>query len=375
MTPIKVPDRPTPDALAKHIASLADRISKVLLKPGQKSVTSVDKKEILTLTQAITDATTNISTVMDAQTTVSNISATDLLSSVKEEIDKLRKDLTVQHNASTSYAAVASKPSTRTKTPVTRPAIVISAVDANHKHSDVLDTWRKSVSFKDATFAPARVQNVSNNKVRIEFDDAQQRSNIINKLKSVASLKVEEARRRRPMMILKGIHKSTARDELPALIREQNPTVKASTSADKDIRVCFLRNNRNDNLFNAVIEVTPDARLSLLSINRVNVDHQRVHVSDFSPFVQCFKCLQFGHTKAKCQSSVEPCSHCASDAHTYQNCPNKSDASKVRCFNCHQHNVKTNSSVNDAHSATSINKCPRIKALQQRINERVDYGC
>jgi hypothetical protein len=373
MTPIKLPQVLSADTLAKHINSLVKRINGAVTR--NKSVTKVDRDEIQLLSQAISDATAHISTVMDAQTVVSNIDATDLLSTIKDEFIKLKEDLIHTQNAPISYASAASKAVTRIKTPVTRPAIVIASTDVNHKHPDVLNAWRKSVSFKDDTFAPARIQNVSNNKVRIEFDDANQRDKTLNKLKTVASLNVEEARRRRPMIILKGVHNSTGRDELPSLIREQNPSVKASTATDADIRVCFLRNNRNTNLFNAVLEVTPQTRLSLLSLNRVNIDHQRVHVSDFSPFVQCFKCLQFGHTKAKCQSTVEPCSHCASDAHTYHNCPDKEDASKVRCFNCHQHNVKTNSSVNEAHSATSVNQCPRIKALQKRITERVDYGC
>ena len=372
MTPITVPDNPSAVTLANHISSLAKRIEDAL--SCGNSVTRDAKNEIRSLTKAIIDATSHISLVMDAQTVVSSINATDLISCVKEEIDKLRQDIISTHNAPFSYASAASKVPARVKTPLSRPALIISSTDANHKHADVMDSWRKNVSFKDETFAPARVQHVSNNKVRIEFDDAKQRDNTLNKLKTVTSIKAEEARRRRPMMILKGIHKTIGRDELIELIREQNPTIKALT-ATNDIRVCFLRNNRNANLFNAVIEVTSETRLSLLSLARVNIDHQRVLVSDFSPFVQCFKWLLFGHTKAKCQSDVEPCSHCASEDHNYQDCPHKSDASKVRCHNCHQHNVKTNSSVNDAHSATSIKQCPRIKALLKRITERVDYGC
>src|SRR5882757_4713995 len=136
MTPIRQPKDASADALAKHIASLAERIKKVLTNPDHKSVTAVDKKEIVTLTQAITDATKKITTVMDAQTVVSNINATDLLSSVKEEFAKLRQEIAL-NNTQTSYASVASKSLPRVKTPVSRPAIVISSVDANHKHSDV----------------------------------------------------------------------------------------------------------------------------------------------------------------------------------------------------------------------------------------------
>ena len=176
------------------------------------------------------------------------------------------------------------------------------------------------------------------------------------------------------MMIIKGVHKQVDRIDIINLMTTQNSSVNNVIDAATDLRMCFLRSNRNANLYNAIIEVTPKIRLELLKLGRVNIDHQRVHIADFSAFTQCYKCLQFGHTKNKCTSVVEPCSHCASTDHTFKECPAKADSSKVRCFNCHQNNVKTNASVNDAHSATSAKLCPRIKALQKRITERVDYG-
>lgn len=115
-------------------------------------------------------------------------------------------------------------------------------------------------------------------------------------------------------------------------------------------------------------------RLAFLKEERVNVEHQRVHVEDFSSFTQCYKCLQFGHIKSKCTADVTPCSHCASKTHTVDDCPDKADKKKQRCFNCHSHNVKTGKTSNDAHSSTSARDCPIVKRMMQRVNERTDYG-
>ena len=373
-TPIKLPNPLTAEALAMHIESLAKKIVSALNERGHNSVTVGDKKDILSYTKDIIDATSSIRVVMDAQTVVSNISATDLISSVKEELRQFKEDITQQINATpTSYSEAAAKPKKIIKTPVSRPAIVIASGDANHKHSDVLDIWRNKVSFKDANYAPVRTQHLSKNKLRVEFENEKQRDATLQKLKNVPDLKSEEAKRLRPMMILKGVSTSVDSKELVDILKRQNPSV--NTESEKDMRLCFLRNNRNANLFNAVIEVTPKIRNSLLEIGRVNIDHQRVHISDFSPFIQCYKCLQFGHTKAKCDPDITRCSHCASTEHCFKDCDVKEDSKKLKCYNCHTHNAKTEGSVNDAHSATSAKYCSRVKAIMKRITERVDYGC
>ena len=373
---IKLPDPMSPDALSKHIALLAKKIDAVFSN-GNKSVTGDDKEEIRQLTKKIIVASKHINSVMKEQTIISNITATDLLSSVTEEF---RKVIATEQTYNT-YASMASKPSKKIRTPLSRPAIIVSATDETLTQSDVINTWHKKLSFKDASFAPARIQQVSNNKVRVEFDNTTQRNETVSKLNNVKDLKFEDAKRRRPMMIIKGINKVVDSKEIVDLIQRQNPSVGTLVSPDKDARLCFLRNNnRSDKLYNAIIEVTPKIRIELLTLGRVNIDHQRVHVSDFSPFLQCYKCLQFGHTKTKCTSTIEPCSHCASTEHTFKQCPDAKDAngaedtSKLKCYNCHQHNVKTQSSDNDAHSATSMRHCPRIKAMKKRITERVDYG-
>ena len=177
----------------------------------------------------------------------------------------------------------------------------------------------------------------------------------------------------KPQMIIKGIHTSVDRSELKSLIIGQNPALNLATDADINIRV--IKKNRNANLYNAIIEVTASVRRTLLEVGRVNIDCQRVHVSDISRFTQCYKCLQPGHMQSRCTSTIEPCSHCASVDHKYADCPDKSDADKLRCYNCHQNNIRTNGSVDARHSATSIKLCPRIKAVVALINSRTDYGC
>ena len=302
---------------------------------------------------------------------------------VREEVSRLRDDILARlPPAGVSYAAAAAAPkkTPTVKTPASRPALVLQSADAGVKTGkDVLDAWRQGVSFKDACFAPAKVQRVSNNKIRVEFDSDSQRDETLRKLASVKKLKAEPARRLRPLVVIKGVSKGVTKEEIASLILRQNPGVRdaAGDAGDAALRVRFARSNRSDALYNIVMEVSSGVRVALLEQQRVNIDHQRVRVAEYSAFVQCFRCLQFGHTKAKCEASTGVCSHCASPSHTFDACPDAGDAGKRSCYNCasdagrhgrHGRHTKTD------HSATSAKDCPRIQSLIKRLQERTDYG-
>ena len=380
-SPVKVPGKDASvDELLAFVLKCSSSIPTVLNK--SKSVTSVMRKRADELANAAASAVRIVqSRLSDPDCTIVSGSvheaASDIRDIVREEFAKLRDEIIQRPPAAAaaadgtpvSYAAAASK-RTKVKTPVSRPAIVLKpAADDVKSSKDVLSVWKKAVSFKDSTFAPARVQSVSNGCVRVEFDDVQQRDATLGKLQSVTSVTAEAARRARPLVIIKGISKDVKSEDVVGLVRQQNPSVQPSK--DNDLRVRFVRRNRKDELFNLVLEVSPAVRVQLLELGRVNIDHQRVHVSDFSALVQCYKCLGFGHTRAKCTSDEQHCSHCAASGHDFASCPEKEDESKLKCLNC----CKSGRKSDCKHSATSTKLCPQIRTMQKRIASRTDYGC
>ncbi|CAG9574295.1 unnamed protein product [Danaus chrysippus] len=72
-------------------------------------------------------------------------------------------------------------------------------------------------------------------------------------------------------------------------------------------------------------------------MGRVCLDFQKVHAEDFSPFLQCQKCLNFGHVKKHCRTEATRCSHYASDNHLQDQCPTKDTLHPPKCYNCTQH--------------------------------------
>ena len=339
-----------------------------------------DKDEIKVSTSSIHSAVKRLKTLLpDPNSTITTEPDTSSIRDVvREELAKFREELQRPSVSEQTFAQVVSKSNVSSKkiqVPKSRPALILESADANVKTSkDVLDVWKQKISFKDSDFAPAKVQPVSNNKVRVEFDNVQQRDATLRKLTSVKKLKAEQARKLRPLVILKGIVKDVKPDEVISLIKSQNPSICSAVQSDDDLKKRFVRNNKKDSLFNIVLEVSPSIRLQMLTQGRLNVDHQRVRVEDFSAFIQCFKCLQFGHTQAKCESTTPSCSHCASKEHSFKDCPDKKDDKKLKCANCHAEGVKHQRTVNDVHSATSVKKCPIVKSMIQRINARTDYG-
>ena len=336
-----------------------------------RSVAKEDKADVIERLKAIADAAVILRTKRpDPDVTVmdnNGESVRDVIRDVLREEQALHRE-SVKLDAPKSYASVTSTNVKKVKIPKSQPALVIESASSDVKSSkDVVNVWRKGVSFKDVCFAPAKVQPVSNGKVRVEFDDVSQRDIALTKLKSVTDVRAEPARRSRPLVIVKGVSKDVSDDDVVGLIIQQNPGLGAK---DDDVRRRFIRRNRKEHLFNIVLEVSPAVRVKLLQQERVNVDHQRLRVDDFSSLLQCYKCLGFGHTRAKCSSDVSVCSHCASTEHQFDVCPNKTDKEKLKCHNC----SKSGKSSDVKHSATSEKTCPQIKSMQKRIISRTDYG-
>jgi hypothetical protein len=236
-----------------------------------------------------------------------------------------------------------------------------------------MSIFKQKVSFRDAAFAPAKVHPVSNNKVRIVFDKAEDQETAMRKLQAVASLRAEAGRQRRPLLILKGISKDIPKEQILDIVKEQNQEVALALKSNDDLKQKFVRKNRRDDLINLVIEVSPEVRVAMLKKERLNIEYQRVHVAEFSAFPQCYKCLEFGHTQAKCEKA-ERCSYCALSGHSYKDCALKDDKAMMRCHNCHSDNIKNNRGLKTDHTATSVKVCPRIRAMIQRISESTNYG-
>ncbi|CAK1581403.1 unnamed protein product [Parnassius mnemosyne] len=362
---------------------------------GSRSVTRLNKdsikkslEEIRRSTQHLHDQVKNIlchSTLSAENKTVSIIKNT-----IREEFEKL----TIKPHQTTarpqqdiihppiipaelqSYASIVKTKKTVEKSviPITKPALIVTTKQSVSSSQETVNAWRKSVQFKNHTFAPAEVKKVSNYKLRVEFDNQEQRDEILEAINKPDSLvSAEIAKKLKPMVILKGIFKDTPVSELNDIIIKQNPKIKDLINTPEDLTYKFIRNNKNQKLYNAVFMVTPHIWRAIIELQKVNIDHQRVHAEDHPAFLQCYKCMKFGHTKKHCTEDIIICSHCSSNSHTYRDCPDKKDHNKINCHNCTEHANKYKLNSDTKHSATSLH-CPRVLKQIEICKNKTDYG-
>lgn len=312
---------------------------------------------------------------------------------IRLEIAKLRqdpktKDVQPAEDNTITYASMAKRPGHAhaapgppinkaparivvTQPPVTRPAIIITTKSHTNSRQEAVDAFRQSISFKKLAYGPARVTPVSKGKIRVEFDKPEDRDDALKRLNTDndSKVKAEVATRLKPMAILKGIAKETTKEELIEVILGQNQELGEYNQ--NDISLKFIRDNRNTALYNAVIITSPRAFRTLMGMERVRVDYQRVHIEEFSPFLQCLSCLQFGHTKAHCKTPTARCAHCAQGDHSHTDCQAKDSTPK--CYNCTTHNTRFENKYPTDHKATS-NTCPILRAMRNKTNNNIDYG-
>ncbi|GBL73778.1 hypothetical protein AVEN_230754-1 [Araneus ventricosus] len=86
--------------------------------------------------------------------------------------------------------------------------------------------------------------------------------------------------------------------------------------------------------------------------------------------VRCYKCLKFGHLRAKCGAQSESCSRCLTN-HSYRDCK----ADQPVCRNCVEFNTRNNRGFKlpTEHSAIS-DKCPVYIRVKKELGQRTAYS-
>lgn len=339
------------------------------------------KNDVLSSTKLIEDLLlANPDSVHLAPTQADPMDTANLVRSVvREELARIRAP-TPAPAPSSSFAEIARTPKVITPSgpnsapPKSRPAIIVSSKAPVLNPAETFKTWKESITFRDTNFAPAAVKYVSNNKLRVEFDTAQQRDITLRKIeaKHDSQIRAEASKMLSPMIVLKGVPESIPTEDLTGIITGQNDSIKAAAQSESDLVFKFKRANRNKNLYNAVFIASPSVWTAVIRANKVNLDHLRIHAEEYVPVLQCYKCLQYGHTRARCTAPNPICSHCADPHHEFKTCPKRKDESEVRCHNCAQHAKESNSTTLVNHSATSL-QCPRMTTMISRIRSRTQY--
>lgn len=371
------------DPLRPNTRNNLDRLSQIQTLTHQiisainagKSVSSENKKLIINLAHEIDKLSRETAVSVDNNNILSDVKST-IENTIKSELSKIK---TPSHTSTPgpivppTYASVTTLKPTPIVHKPSKPSLIVSSTSDTQNRQEVAEQWRKSINFKDVNYAPSVVRPIGKNKLKVEFDTLPQRDETLKRLEMSTFVRAEPTRKLKPMVILKGVSRETSKDHLIDIILKQNDEINQLKPTSDELQIKFERKNKNIKLYNAVLLTGPSIWKKLMEMGRVNVDHQKVHVEEFIPLLQCYKCLQFGHLKNHCSSSDNPCSHCGDCNHTFNTCPLKNNNDSVKCFNCHNKNIKSKTSTDTKHSSTS-NFCPLKIAMKNIVIEKVDYG-
>lgn len=373
------------NVIGKLISCIVDSVN------DGKSVTAANKRRIIQAAEEVRSATRILPRVLGSgETSQSSQSLSrqpddlkqEIIAAVRQELTSFKKQMSPpQQSRPISYAQAAmaarSQPTfTPPSPPATKPAIIVSCKKDNPSSADTLASWKKNVSFRDTNFTPAGIQFVSNNKLRVEFDNPTHLETTLKKIgESHPEISAEVSKKLKPMFIIKGVSNDISPETLKELIINQNDSVNNLIKNEDDLIFKFKRPNKNEQLYNAVFLAAPYLWRVIVNLLKLNVDHQRIHVEEFTPLLQCYRCLKFGHTRKFCKSDETICSHCSDSKHEFKDCPHRKDKSKVSCHNCKIYNKKgsTESAEKSDHSAVS-DSCPRKLFMIGRTRSRIDYG-
>ena len=349
--------------LSYELREMSDSLTNILAK--NSTIKIANKSELQSMEIRLKTLADNMGLIVSLPTA---INSEEVLEVIRDEISKVRTQPPI------SFATAVKRDQHHQH--AYKPSVIIEHKDSSKGHAEVMDEIKKTLSFKAKGYAPNKVSRVSNNKIRIELDDETQQSSVIDDLKKSTSIRAEAGKKKQPLVILEGISKDIKPEDLIVLLDAQNPTILHVNRECTDLKLKFIKKHRkHEQLYNAVFEASPLVRNAMIALGRVGLEFSKINCRDFSPFVQCYKCLQFGHTTKHCSASVSPCSICAATDHQFDNCKHKNDESKLKCYNCCKHNDKstTKRKLETNHGATAVKKCQLIKNMIEIINERVSY--
>lgn len=328
------------------------------------------KKDYQVNTNEIKQSITNIED--NRKTTDTNIIET--LKKIDTKLDKSNETANQPiQTMQNTYATITSKVKLQTKDIIkqtkeskrhTKTILIYPKEGDTEKTSEEtkLDLQR-ALNPKDLKLKIARVSKIRNGGVAIEVD-ADQAQKVSERLGN--QFRAREPTKRLPKIKIFDVPLSYSETELKQLIYDQNLLDEGVVSADdfdRGFRLLFKTGPKNDLTAHWIAEVNNQVRINLLKSGRIYLDWSSCKVIDHFIVNRCFKCQRFGHLARDCNLK-DTCSHCATEGHSFSQCPEKTWSYK--CANCARFKLESRHNVNSL-------ECPQYLKEQQRIVGYTQY--
>ncbi|KAH0944402.1 hypothetical protein HN011_012227 [Eciton burchellii] len=262
-----------------------------------------------------------------------------------------------------TYASVARspQPAQRTQCIYNGPKKHVLFVQSSNKEKssrDVKEELMNKVNPRTDKIKIKGIRQTRTNSVVMEFDTRDDLQKFKEHPKLI-SLKIEEPKKRNPLMILYDVDSSLTASELKENIIQQN--LHQHTVEEEDIVPRFKTGPRNKPTVHWVIQMAPSVRKYVLQQgNRPYMGFSSLKVRDFLQVARCLKCHDLGHVAKQC-SGEERYGRCGATDHKKSACKSENQV----CIPCNKRKLKCNTKRED---------CTSYRTLFQRQQENTDYG-
>lgn len=253
-----------------------------------------------------------------------------------------------------SYADIATGPLVTHTTPTlgSKFAVIVTSDGTEDSEGELTTRIRGTLDARNTGIQIQNMRKIKDHRIVLRCDTKKEMDKTMTQLKKNNTLKVEEAKTKDPLIILKNLMTyNTDEDIKNALISQNAHILRDLTDDVKTATVRYRRRARNPLENHVVQQVSPRLWRCLTEAGRVYIDEQRVRVEDQSPLVQCSVRLAYGHGKKLCAEKAHTCHYCGGP-HMASECPSKKIGEPQSCINCRRAKNGT-----DSHAVYS-SACP-----------------
>lgn len=283
------------------------------------------------------------------------------MSHVLEGIDQRLSVVENQNNSST-YADVTKNNVINTTKNSDFP-LIISGKDNSKTSNEIEGIIKRNINVRSLGIGITGFRKGTRNQVVIKTSSKEDMCTIKKEIEKSADLLAREPVKKNPLVAFKGVIKGITEEDLNTSLREQNKLI----TLKEELKIKFRRAHRNNLLANIVCQVTPENWRTLTNCGKIFIGYQRISVMDYSPLVQCYKCLAFGHISKYCEHPTARCAYCYEN-HDSRECIKKNSINNHTCTLCKESNKE-----NTQHSAFHAG-CP-IRAIYEKFARDATQYC
>lgn len=306
----------------------------------------------------------------------------------QEELTKKIEKIIEKNNNTTSYAQVLKKQVKKQESPQEeRFSIIISSSIKSTKADEICNKIQKDIKLNQLKIGINGLRKTNNEQIIISCPKKEYTTILTEEIKKLNyNLEVNEIKKKKPKLIIKGLKSNLSEDEIIDGIITQNEGIQDIILKNEENKINLIteikykhpkldasdqKDEKQHKFSNYIIETSGTTRKSLIALGKLNIQYQRVKIEDCDPLTQCYHCCKFMHTASRCLHRTDPsvCPHCTGD-HIFAKCPAR-EKTPV-CANCTSQNNKYGEKNNTDHKAFS-DICPYKNKMLKVARDRIDY--